>query len=130
MSKRLLSFPSTPPSKSFLSFLFGLAILLEISLGTPIIRSSGSEILNTDNNLKSTTQTVKKRPSKNVTYNDGTANKTDYFLEDDMLFLKRAKQNRAGQSKESYRWPGGRIPYAFAPGYCKHFYFIGFLIVL
>lgn len=57
----------------------------------------------------------------------GTAHSKDYFIDDDMLFLTRTKQNRAGQSKESYRWPAGRIPFTFAPGYCK-FKFIIWII--
>ncbi len=49
----------------------------------------------------------------------GTSNKRDFFFVDDMLFLTKTKQNRAGQTKVDYKWTGGRIPYTFAPGYCK-----------
>jgi hypothetical protein len=86
----------------------GLFLLLEISFGTPIKRTKSDPTSNSVNSPKR---------RKNVRFNDGTANKTDYYNIDDMLFLTRSKQNRAGQAKESYRWPNGRIPFTFAPGY-------------
>lgn len=52
--------------------------------------------------------------------NDGTAGGAgEYYQIDDMLFLNKSKRDRAGQYRDSYRWPAGRIPYTFAPGYCK-----------
>ncbi|CAG7720316.1 unnamed protein product [Allacma fusca] len=39
-----------------------------------------------------------------------------YFEIDDMMFLAN---DRAGQKQRAYRWPGGRIPFSFAPGYTK-----------
>lgn len=101
-------------------FIIVNSLILETT-GKPIILQQDQKAnLQSSYFKKLSSQQLKQRTNTTVKFNDGTK-AGEFYNIDDMLFVKNTtkRDNRAGQYRDSYRWPNARVPFTFAPGYCK-----------